>query len=170
MGYPQDKWPISKIPECKTADVESEMKENNVLFDASLLSREDLSREIPEFLDLSEINESCYLSLLKLYRVTAWILRFVNKLKKREHHSGPLTALELQKARLKWDLYIQYKCYPDMNLQQDDSGLVQCHGRYENAPSLSQGTKCPKLLPKDEHCTKLIVEDFHRQAFYAGVS
>ena len=93
LGYPQDKWPISKIPECKTADGESEMKGNNVLFEASLLSREDLSREIPELLDLSDINESCYSSLLKLYRVTAWILRFVNKLKKREHDSGPLTAL-----------------------------------------------------------------------------
>ena len=35
---------------------------------------------------------------------------------------------------------------------------------------MSQGTKFPKLLPKDEHYTKLIVEDFHRQAFHAGVS
>jgi len=26
LGYPQDKWLISKIPECKTADGESEMK------------------------------------------------------------------------------------------------------------------------------------------------
>ena len=90
------------------------MKGNNVLFEASLLSREDLSREIPELLDLSDISESRYSSLLKLYGVTAWILRFVNKLKKREHHSGPLTALELQKAKLRWDLYIQYKCYPDI--------------------------------------------------------
>jgi len=183
LGYPQDKWPISRIPECRTADVESEMKGNNVLFEAGLLSGEDLSREMPELLDLSEINGSRYSSLLKLYGVTAWIVGFVSKLKKREHHSGPLTALELRKARLRWDLYIQYKCYPDilrgnkngnlrnqLNLQQDDSGLVWCHGRYENASSLSQGTKCPKLLPKHEHYTKLIVENFHRQAFHAGVS
>jgi len=64
LSYPQEKWPISKIPECKTADVESEMKRNNVLFEASLLSREDLSQEIPELLDLSDINESRYSSLL----------------------------------------------------------------------------------------------------------
>jgi len=85
LSYPQEKWPISKI-DC------SEMKRNNVLFEASLLSREDLSREIPELLDLSDINGSRYLSLLKFYRVTAWILRFVKKLKKREHHSGPLES------------------------------------------------------------------------------
>ncbi|XP_065896199.1 uncharacterized protein [Dysidea avara] len=152
------------------------------MFEASLLSREDLSREIPQLLNLSDINESRCSSLLKLVRVTAWVLRFVNNLRKRESYSGPLTVKELQKARLVWDLYIQYKYYPDilrgsknnlrnqLNLQQDDTGLLRCHGRYENATSLNQAMKCPKLLPKDEHYTRLVVEDCHKRVFHAGVS
>ena len=106
----------------------------------------------------------------------------MNNLRKRESYSGPLTVKELQKARLVWDLYIQYKYYPDilrgsknnlrnqLNLQQDDTGLLRCHGRYENATSLNQAMKCPKLLPKDEHYTRLVVEDCHKRVFHAGVS
>ena len=178
----EEQWPVFKIPECKTGDVDSKIKGNNVVFEASLLSREDLSREIPQLLNLSDINESCCSSLLKLVRVTAWVLRFVNNLRKRESYSGPLTVKELQKARLVWDLYIQYKYYPDilrgsknnlrnqLNLQQDDTGLLRCHGRYENATSLNQAMKCPKLLPKDEHYTRLVVEYCHKRVFHAGVS
>ena len=73
----EKQWPVFKIPECKTADVDSEIKGNNVMLEASLLSREDLSREIP-LLNLSDINESRCSSLLKLIKVTAWVLRFVN--------------------------------------------------------------------------------------------
>ena len=39
----EEQWPVFKIPECKTGDVDSEIKGNNVMFEASLLSREDLS-------------------------------------------------------------------------------------------------------------------------------
>ena len=42
--------------------------------------------------------------------------------------------------------------------------------RYENATSLNQTMKCPKLLPKDEHYTRLVVEDCHKRVFHAGVS
>ena len=30
--------------------------------------------------------------------------------------------------------------------------------------------KCPKLLPKDEHYTRLVIEDCHNRVFHAGVS
>lgn len=183
LKYPEQQWPVFKIPpESRTSEVDSEMKGNKVMFEANLLSREDLSRENLQLPDLSDIDECRYSSLLKLSRVTAWVLRFVTKLKKGESYSGPLTVKELQKARLAWDLYIQSKCYPDLirgnkgnlrnqlNLQQDDYGLLRCHGRYGNATSLSQATKYPKLLPKDEHYTTLIVEDCHKRVFHAGVS
>ena len=91
-------------------------------------------------------------------RVTAWILRFVNILKKIQSCSGPITAMELQKARMLWDLYIQYKKCSDilcgsknnnlqnqLSLQQDTNGLLQCQGRFGNATSLNQLVKCPKL-------------------------
>ena len=83
LKHPEQQWPVFKIPECKTADVDSEIKSNNVMFKASILSREDLSQEIPQLLDLLDIDESRCSSFLKLLRVTAWVLRFVNNLRKR---------------------------------------------------------------------------------------
>ena len=47
---------------------------------------------------------------------------------------------------------------------------LRCHGRFGNATGLNQSPKCPKLLPKDEHYTKLVIEDYHRRVFHAGVS
>ena len=184
LKHPENQWPVFKMPECKNiAGFESEVKSKDVLFEASLMSREDLSQEVPKLVDLSDIDETRYSSLLKLLRITAWILRFVNILKKREPFSGPLTAKELQESKLKWDLYIQYKSYPNilcgskinnlrnqLNLQRDDDGLLRCHGRYGNATSLNQAAKCPKLLPKNEHYTKLVIEDCHERVFHTGVS
>ena len=182
LRYPENQWQVLKIPDCKTAEFESELKGSNIMFEASLLSRADLSREVPQLFHLSDIDGSRCSSLLKLLRVTAWILRFVNILK-RESCSGPLTAMELQKARLLWDIYIQYKKYSDilrgsknnnlknqLNLQQDTNGLLQCHGRFGNATSLNQLTKFQKLQPKDEYCTKFVIENCHRRVLHAGVS
>ena len=99
LKYPEKRWPVFKIPECKNiAGFESEVKGSDVLFEASLLSREDLSQEVPQLLVLSDIDETRCSSLLKLLRITAWILRFVNILKKRVPCSGPLTAKELQES------------------------------------------------------------------------
>ena len=96
LKYPENWWPVFKIPECKSiAGFESEVKGNDVLLEASLLY----------LLDLSDIDETRRSSLLKLLRIKAWILRFVNILKKKEPFPGPLTAKELQESKLKWDLH-----------------------------------------------------------------
>ncbi|CAB4010747.1 Hypothetical predicted protein [Paramuricea clavata] len=47
------------------------------------------------------INLSAYSNLHKLVRVTAWVLRFVDNLKKRTH-SGPLSVTELDSALMFW--------------------------------------------------------------------
>lgn len=118
--------------------------------------------------DLSDIKAERFSSLRKLLRTTAWIIRFVNKLMKRDTVIGPLIPQEITKARLLWDLYIQQKRFADtlrmivkgeqcnlkdqLNLMIDEQGVIRCQGRYQNA-ELSQGAKCPKLLPRKEHYT-----------------
>ena len=51
----------------------------------------------------------------------------------------------------------------------DEQGLLRCHGRYQNA-ELSQGAKYPKLLPREEHYTCLVVEDNHYKMLHSGAS
>ena len=99
--------------------------------------------------------------------------------------TGPLTVLEIQKAKLLWELYIQQKHYADtiynvkygkksnlktrLNLQLDKCGLLWCHGRFENV-ELTQAEKYPKLIPTDCYFTKLVVKDMHSRVLHSGVS
>ena len=98
---------------------------------------------------------------------------------------GPLTAQEIWKAKLLWELHIQQRHYADtiysvkhgkksylksqLNLQFDQSGLLQCHGRFENA-KLTQAAKYPKLIPKDGYYTRIVVEDMHSQVLHSRIS
>ena len=131
------------------------------------------------------INEERFSTLLKLLRVTAWFIRAASKFMKRITEEGALTARELQESKYLWDLYIQKKCFSDiikdikqgkrnnlkdqLNLQLDADGVIRCHGRYENT-NLSQEVKYPKLLVRGEHYTSLVIRDYHKRAFHAGVS
>ncbi len=103
---------------------------------------------------------------------------------------GPILCKELKSVRHFWDLSIQHQNFPDiltalqtssekdinqikqLGLQMDASGLLRCYGRLVNS-TLSDGAKFPKLLPKDNHYTKLIILDAHLQsagefAFHCG--
>ena len=180
-------WPDHEtvIDENSLKESEVEIKDNKVIYEAKLVSGEDPTGEHVKRPDLSDIDERRHSSLYKLLRVTAWVSRFVNKLKKRDTISGPLNAQELQRAKLLWELHIQQKHYADtidkikkgkkdnlqaqLNLQLDKNGLIRCHGRFSNF-DLTQGAKEPKLLPKKEYFTKLVVEHYHQKILHSGVS
>ena len=141
-------WPHSEriIDDNTKNETENEVKDNKVLYEAKLISAEGLSKES---IDLSDIDEQRYSSLYKLLRVTAWILRFINKLRKRNPKTGPLSTDEIQKAKLLWEAHIQRKHYSDtiknlskgkkdnlqrqLNLKLDENGIIRCHGRLANA-------------------------------------
>ena len=126
-----------------------------------------------------------YSSLLKLIRVTAWILRFIRKLKHKKKEIGPLTASELKDAKKHWELYIQLKNFPEaykpletnqrntlkeqLGLKLDGDSLIRCHGRFVNA-ELPEEVKYPKLLPRKQHFTDLIIESYQKGLLHAGVT
>ena len=56
-----------------------------------------------------------------------------------------------------------------LNLQLDHQVILQCYGRYKNA-NLDDEVKYPKLLPKKEHYTRLVIKDLHSKLFHAGVT
>ncbi|GFT37509.1 integrase_H2C2 domain-containing protein [Nephila pilipes] len=46
-----------------------------------------------------------------MLRVTAWVLRFINALKKKNYEKGPLTSDELNNAELFWVKIVQNDSY-----------------------------------------------------------
>jgi len=187
LASPNQLWPNHEpvMDEFAERDSEREVKGSKVLYEAKLVAGEDPMGKSVKGPDLSDIDERRHSSLYKLLRVTAWVMRFVDKLKKRDGASGLLTTQELQRAKLYWVLHIQHKHYLEvvsdikrgkkgnlqaqLNLQIDKNGLLRCHGRISNS-DLTQGANEPKLLPKKEYFSKLVVEYYHQKLQHSGVS
>lgn len=132
------------------------------------------------------IQSDKYSSFIRLIRVTGWIIRFINRLRKSSTEPGKeLTSKELQSATIKWCKYVQNKNFSDVfrsissgkgsNFQRQlgvyigADGLLRCTGRLENA-DLSEGAKFPILLPRGERFTDLLIQHIHYQQLHCGVS
>ena len=129
------------------------------------------------------IKLSNYSSLSKLLAVAAYTLRLINNLcRSRPKLNGPLTAVELSSAQIRWVQACQELSYPrelasaksqcvrpevkrpplvrQPRLFVDDKGLLRCGGWIHNAP-LSELARFPYLLPQNNHLTTLIVNHVH---------
>ncbi|XP_055941720.1 uncharacterized protein LOC129971768 [Argiope bruennichi] len=85
--------------------------------------------------------------LLKLLRVTSWILRFVNTLKRKNVKKGPLTSEELSDAEMFWS-----------------------HRKTRETTHLSTYEKHPIILPPKAKLTELLIWESHKRVFHSGVS
>jgi len=129
-----------------------------------------------------------YSKLHKLYRVTAYVLRFVNNLKAASSKvTGPLTAKELNQSQKLWITATQQEIFSNelINIQSSLSprlplvrqlrlylnkeGIICCGGRIHNAP-VSHSAKFPFLLPRKHKFTELIVRDAHEKHFHTGTN
>ena len=131
------------------------------------------------------IIESNYSSLTKLLRVSAWVLRFIRKLHKKNTTKGQLTSEEISQAKVMWEKYVQKSAFtPEINavkensrnnlknqlgLQLDENGVLRCHGRLI-CKNLPEYTVFPKLLPRNHLFTSLVIKSFHGKLMHAGVS
>lgn len=84
-----------------------------MFFEAKLIVGEDCNSDTQKIPIGNLIDEEKTSKLLKLLRITAWLLRGRDKFMRRNVEGGPLTAGELRRAKLVWDLYIQRKCYSE---------------------------------------------------------
>ena len=82
-------WDMPEITEETLRELEAESKGPKTLFETSIVAG---SNAVSTF----ELMEETYSSFSKLIRVTAWILRFIRKLKHKTKQTGSLTALELK--------------------------------------------------------------------------
>ena len=109
--------------------------------------------------------------------MTAYVLRFVNNLKKRVQHLEPavgsLTHDEINSAKMKWIKDVQYpmskhanygKVKDSLNLFEDKENIIRCHGRIQES-LFPYDTKFPILLPSDDSFTRLIVLQSHKPSY-----
>ena len=117
LNQPEKQWPDQKTP---AIDInhqqlfEGELRGGKILFEAKLVNGEIPSKEFQISRNLSDIDIKRFSSLHKLLRVTAWFLRFVDKLLKKGITTGPITALELKLARRQWEQQTQNDYYYDV--------------------------------------------------------
>ena len=126
-----------------------------------------------------------YSTLLRLKRVTAWCIRFVEKTRHMCENKDALKKKELEKAERLWIKHTQRNHFPDafqssrnrksnhfinqLGVRVDDYVVLRCQGRMENA-ALTEGTRFPILLPSNDKLTELVIEDTHARILHSGVS
>ena len=96
-----------------------------------------------------------------------------------------ITMQEIKLLAILWVYTIQHHYYKDiflalkknkrhclqkqLGLQEDEYGILRCHGRYANA-DISEDMKCPKLLPRKDFFTELVILEIHGRLIHAGIS
>ena len=116
----------------------------------------------------------------KLFRVNAFVLRFMNNIRgrisKSDHILEDLT-LELEDFKSRWLVCVQIKVKEDknfhdlksnLNLFEDKDKLLRCKGRIDNAP-LPFDARFPVTLPREGHFMELILAQCHKDARHNGV-
>ncbi|GBO06769.1 hypothetical protein AVEN_97837-1 [Araneus ventricosus] len=129
-----------------------------------------------------------YSSLRRLYRVTAWIKRFIKRVKKIVTTKGPLTTEELEEAEMYWIQVEQRQCYSEEfetlagvgQVKKNsslynfgpflyDKEILKMGGRLEYS-DFSSDKKHPIILPRNSSLTGLIVQDEHICMKHGGIS
>ena len=120
-------------------------------------------------------------SLQRLVRVTAYVLRFVSNLKrkneKKELSDEDLKQEEIERARELWIREVQGSVLNDekfdqvkvsLSLYKDDKGILRCGGRLKNAP-IPFNARFPIFLPRSSHFTNLVINECHLKVLHNGV-
>ena len=178
-------WPNTLTFECKQAtpsdvvcQAERELKSNRHEQTTS-----SVNQVISESKSLSNVLPcESYSDIDKLLRITAYVLRFCNNLKRRVTKEGTsqgaLKAEEIKSAKTVWIKHVQKttpfsrsfdKTKGSLSVFEDDDGIMRCRGRLQNAP-ISMESRHPILLPHESHLTKLLVLKAHSAVMHNGVA
>ena len=129
-------------------------------------------------------------SLTKLLRITGWVLKYIDKLKKsvkrknedykeelikniiEENISGEeynrskmLWVKEVQKELIKSKNFKNFKLQLDLFI--DEDGFWRCGGRLKNAP-IAYETKYPIIIPKEHYFARLLILNSHAEVKHDG--
>ena len=128
------------------------------------------------------MNPKRYSKFVRLVRVTAWVLRFIDncRSKKENRLSSELTVEELsdsensiirsmQRAYFGREIEAIKSKHEISSSSQlltyhpfiDDEGMLRSNSRLTNAEFLTYDVKYPIILPRKEWVTKLIIRSYH---------
>lgn len=170
-------WPTQEKVTITDPDIaEYRKKTSNIHQNLCTLSEDKL-------LDMSR-----YSSLLRLLRVTAWIMRFIHNSRNTVRRNGTLNSEELLLAEEFWVRYTQREFYDseirDLIMKRkikstssivklapflDHKGILRLKGRLEES-EFTMDEKQPILLPHNSEFTKLLVRREHANVMHCGVS
>ena len=165
----KEEWPKFEATGKTKTVVEEERK--SVVMVVEVTEQYSISRVI----DLKD-----YGTAERLFRVTAWVLRFGFNVRAKargiDRQSGELTVNELVEAESIWIKEAQAGLKVDRKYTQlsnslgliEEEGILRCKRRLHNS-ELEFNTKHPIIIPKDHRLTESIVQKCHREVHHCGV-
>ncbi len=185
----ESEWPEGNVPNVSPEvlqKVDTETKGEDPMYHLSLFAGEDSSERQDEKVENLEspfgLKAEDFSSLTRLLRITAYAQRFMSKLKGTSAERESLTNAEIQAAKLTWDTFVQKRNFMEvyqaiksnkknelkekLGLKIDDKGLLRCHGRFCNAELFNDAVH-PKLLPRKDPYTDLVVNALHKSLMHA---
>ena len=140
------------------------------------------SREQTDVSIANTISIENYSNIRKLYRVTAWVKRFINNVRSSlsrcvVNASQVLSCEEMSKAENAWIMENQrhlnkssryHQLESESNVFNDDCGIIRCKGRLSQAP-IPDSAKFPVLLARNHRLAELIVIRTHVMLKHSGV-
>ena len=148
---------------CRMTAHKKQIQENHtngtVLVNATQETVSQRNAGLSEVIDCEQ-----YSNCARLFRVTGLVLKVTCILKTRRKPNDDteprsLSEQDIEKARNAWIRETQRTIEPQASLT-DNENILRCRGRLANAP-LSLETRFPILLPRENHISKLIVEECH---------
>ena len=121
-----------------------------------------------------------YSDVQRLFRVTAYVLRFVGNLKRKLENANLVYKIQKDEVGVSKELWYKEVQRPilqdskfkqfevSLSLYTDERGVLRSGGRIHNA-SLPHDAKFPILLPKNSHFTNLIIRASHEKVMHNGV-
>ena len=176
---PKEEWPEQPSPSIFVEVRDPELKTKKADNETQILLASTANSHKPRLEESIKVSE--YSSVLRLVRVTAYVLRFVNNLKcrlsKREPTISELSLDEINSAEKLWIREVQaavkekstfQQVEKSLNLFKDENGILRCRGRLDNAP-LPYDSRYPMLLPSNHEYTDLVIQLCHRAVMHNGV-
>ena len=180
---------ITKPNDVCVEEAEVEFMKNPATLTQVLVSQ-DQSQEQPTPCLNNAIDCTRYSDIDRLLRVTAYVLRFVKRLRGAVDQSNcksTLSASEMTQAETIWIRLIQHLSfdheyyyalkpsgsrpllYDQFGLFVDEERVLRCRGRIGNS-QVTLSAKQPALLPSNHHFVKLLVRKAHETMKHSGVN
>ncbi|XP_054717305.1 uncharacterized protein LOC129226700 [Uloborus diversus] len=179
LSLPEDQWKSAK--KCaKQIDVSDELSRKSTYILSCVLKENDVPI----------INMAKYSSLTKLYRVTAWIFRFIynSRVKFEERNREELSADEIKRAEIFWVKTVQRESFHDvikclkakkkipkesnifqLNPVLSEEGVLLVRGRLQKSNLTFHG-RHPIIIPDKHLFTSLVIKDSYERVLHAGVA